>query len=146
MPTTTDTLAGYIKRYGWASEEHGEGLLVTGFRGSSGVFRIFVQLVKPWVTLVIMPFVPRPVPACRERFYRYVLRLNFDMNLTKIGADPDEDIALSVELPGQDVRYDDFSTALDILAYYANTYYPVLLSLARDPNYVPPAKLDGTAG
>ncbi len=145
LPTVAD-IAGYLERYGWSHEERGEDLLVTGFRGSSGVFRIFIQIADPWLLLAIVPFTPQPVPACRERFYRYVLRLNFEMNLPKIGADPDGDIVLTLELRAQDLRYEDLGAALDSLSYYADHYYQPLLNLGRDATYRPPDDLDIAEG
>jgi hypothetical protein len=135
------TVAGYLKQYGWRYEAHGDDLLVTGFRGKNGVFRVFIQITDPWISLTILPFVPRPVPACRERFYRYVLRLNFDMNLCKLGADEEEDISLGLQLHGEDLRFEDLGAGLDALAYYADGYYVALLSLARDPQFGPPIDL-----
>ncbi len=146
MQSTIEDIAGYVERYGWAYEARGDDLLVTGFRGKNGVFRIFVQLADPWLLLAIVPYVPPPTPACRERFYRYALRLNFEMNLPKIGADPDGDIALTLELRGEDLDYGDLGTALDSLAFYADRYYQPLLNLGRDPGYQPPENLDEQAG
>ncbi len=60
------------------------------------------------------------------------------MNLCKIGADADGDISLSLEVRAHDLRYEDFSTALQAIAYYADTLYPTLLNLARDPHFEPP--------
>ncbi|HEX9115711.1 MAG TPA: YbjN domain-containing protein [Anaerolineae bacterium] len=142
MLATIEDIAAYVERYGWRHEERGDGLLVTGFRGKNGVFRIFVQIAEPWLLLAIVPFVPQPTPPCRERFSRYALRLNFEMNLPKIGADPDGDVALTLELRGDDLRYEDLAAALDSLSFYADRYYQPLLNLGRDLRYQPPEALD----
>ena len=138
MPTTAEDIAGYVKRYGWPIEVRDSDIAVTGFRGRQSVFRVFVQIADPWVLLVVVPFVPAPAPNCRQRFYEYALRLNFAMNLCKLGIDDDGDFALSLELPVRDLRYEDLGAALDALAYYADTYHDPLLSLGRDTAYQPP--------
>jgi hypothetical protein len=76
MPVTIETIGQYLKQYGWEDKARDEQLLATGFRGKSAVFRISVQVADPWVVLAIAPYVPRPAPDCRDRFSRYVLRLN----------------------------------------------------------------------
>ncbi len=68
MLATSETIAGFLDRAGWRHEDHGEGLLAAGFRGKSGVFRVFLQLADPWLMMALIPFVPQPAPACRDRF------------------------------------------------------------------------------
>ncbi len=145
MLVTSETVAGFLDRAGWHHEDHGEGLQVAGFRGRSGAFRVFLQLADPWLMMAVIPFVPQPAPACRDRFYRYVLGLNFSMNLCKIGADADGDISLSLEVRAHDLRYEDFSAALQTISYYTDTLYEPLLNLARDPNFEPPEMDESSA-
>jgi hypothetical protein len=71
-----------------------------------------------------------------------VLRLNYEINLVKIGVDPEGDVALSVELRAADLRLEDFALALDALTFCADEYYLSLENLAQDPEYRPELALD----
>ena len=138
MPTLMEQVKQYLGQYGWTFEaKEEEQLLVTGFQGKTNTFRIFVYVGAPWVMLAIVPFVPHPLDECRERFWQAALRLNYELNLAKLGLDPDGDIALVIELRSEDLRYDEFATALDAISFYADEYYLPLTNLAVDPNYQP---------
>lgn len=137
MSVTMGTVEQYLKQYGWTYEKPQEQLVVTGFRGKADTFRVFVQVADPWVLLAIAPFVPQPAPECRDRFCRFLLRLNYEINLAKIGVDPDGDISLSIELRAEDLRFEDFAIALDALSAYADEYYLTLTNMACDPDYKP---------
>jgi len=139
---TTETIGGFLKQYGWEYETHEEGFLVTGFRGKTGSFRIFIQIADNWVILAIVPFTPAPVPECRDRLCRFLLRLNYEINLAKIGVDDEGDVALVVEMRSEDLRFEDIAEALDALSFYADEYYLPLANLATDPAYKPPHDFD----
>ena len=141
METTLETIQTFLKQYGWESESPEAGLVVTEFRGKTGVFRLFVQLVRDWVILVIVPFVPKPLQGCETRFLQALIRANYEMNLVKIGIDNEGDVALTVELPNSDPTYKNFALALDALSTYADLYYLPLSNLATDPSYHLPLEL-----
>lgn len=133
-----ERLRTFLEQYGWQYEQPGEGLIVTGFRGRTGVFRLFVQVTEGWVIVAIAPFVPQPEPECAGRLHRALLRLNYEMNLVKVGLDADEDVVLMAELPAEDLRYEDMARALDAITFSADSLYLPLANLATDPNYIFP--------
>lgn len=141
METTQETIQTFLKQYGWESESPEADLEVTEFRGKTGVFRLFIQLMQDWVILVIVPFVPRPIQGCETKFIKVLVRANYEMNMVKIGIDNQGDVALSVELPTSDTSYKTFALALDALSTYADLYYLPLANLATDPNYHLPQEL-----
>lgn len=136
-----ERLKTFLEQYGWQYEQPQEGLIVTGFRGRSGVFRLFLQATESWVVMAIAPFVPRPEPESAGRFYHALLRLNYEMNLAKVGLDADEDVVLMVELPAEDLRYEDVARALDVITFSADNLYLPLANLATNPNYVLPDEM-----
>jgi len=142
MPTTMETAGQWLQQYGWSYETPDETLIITGVRGKSSTFRIFVQPADRWLLLAIVPFVPKPAPPCRDRFSHSLLRLNYEINLAKIGVDPDGDVSLCVELPAEGIGFDAFASALDALCFYADEYYLTLANLAQDPAYQPAQDLD----
>lgn len=139
---TGEDLAAFLERYGWEYEQSGEGLIVTGFRGETGVFRLFIQEAEAWVIVAIAPFVPRPEPECLARLYTVLLRLNYEMNLVKIGLDTDDDVVLMLEIPAEALRYEDVARALDVITFSADSLYLPLANLATDPDYVLPEEIE----
>jgi hypothetical protein len=132
---TSETIQTFLTQYSWEYEVLEDNLLVTGFRGKANAFRIFVQVVDTWVILMIVPFVPRPTTECQARFWPFLLRLNYEMNLAKVGCDPEGDVMLSVEMRSPDLCFADFQEGLNVLSYYADVCYLPLTNLAVDPAY-----------
>lgn len=137
METSLQILEEYLKQYGWEYQISNDRLLVTGFRGLTGTFRVFIQNSENWVIFAISPFTPQPEPNCKDILSIFLLRLNDEMNLTKVSVDTDGDTVLSVEMRAEDLRIEDLSEALDALTYYADKYFLVLTNLAKDPAYIP---------
>ena len=133
-----EMLEGFLGEYGWEYDVLEGDLLVTGFRGQAAEFRVFIQPGDVWVILAIVPFVARPIVECQERFWPFLMRLNYEMNLAKASCDPEGDIVLSVELRATDLRFSDFQEGLDVLVYYADTCYLPLTNLAVDSTYTMP--------
>jgi len=139
---TTEIVSEFLKQYGWEYETDEEEFLVTGFRGETGTFRIFIQVDDAWVILAIVPFTPAPVSGCRDRLCRFLLRLNYEINLAKVGVDDEGDVVLLVEMRSEGLCFEDFAGALDALSFYADEYYLPLANLATDPDYEPPHDFD----
>ncbi|MDX9953468.1 MAG: YbjN domain-containing protein [Anaerolineae bacterium] len=144
MAIALATIEGFLKEYGWEYEIQ-DTVLATGFKGETNTFRLFIQPSEAWVLLAIVPFTPPPAPECVTRFFQQLARVNYELNLAKLSADADGDVALLSELPAPDLTFAQFSLALDALSYYADTYYLPLLNLAQDPTYVWPATMGESA-
>lgn len=142
MMATRETIGEFLAQYGWEYETPEENVLVTGFRGQSGSFRIFIEIADSWVFFAIVPFIPSPSPECRDRLCRSLLRLNYEFNLVKIGVNGDGDVALLVEMRADDLRFGDVAEALDALSFYTDEFYLSLASLATDPGYEPSQDFD----
>ena len=136
----TATLEAFLKKYGWDYDVQ-DAVITTGFKGETSAFRLFVQPTDTWVLLAIVPFTPQPTEDCAPRFYAQLARANYELNLARLGLDPDGDVALTLELPAVDLTYAQFALALDALCFYADAYYLPLLNLARDPAYSWPAEI-----
>jgi len=137
MTVTLNTLEEFLTNYGWDYDIQDE-VLVTGFKGESNTFRIFIQPTESWVLLAIVPFIPQPAPECTARFYQQLARINYELNLAKLCADVEGEVTLLTELPAPELTYTQFALALEGLCYYADAYYLPLLNLARDPEYLWP--------
>ena len=131
--TASETVKNFFEQYDWEYEVPEENLVVTGFRGKATSFRVFVQMADDWIIMAVVPFVHRPVRECRERFWPFLLRLNYEINWAKMSCDPEGDVVLSVEIRAPGLRFADFRDGLDVLSYYADACYLPLTNLAVDP-------------
>jgi hypothetical protein len=132
---TAETIQGYFEQYGWTYEQTAESDFRTGFRGDVSSFRILVRIADDWMYFSIAPFIVAPKDAgCERKLYKHLLNLNHEMNMAKFTVDSDGDIILTVELPSENLDYNEFSDALGALAYYADDNYAQGFILAHVPD------------
>ena len=138
MAVTAEMIESYFKRYEWNYERLDDTHFLTGFNSEvADIFTIYVTLTPNWVYFAISPFMGAPEdPACERELYKHLLRLSQEINMAKFAVDPDGDIALTVELPRENLDYSEFSDALGALSYYADETYLSVQSLATDPSAV----------
>ena len=120
-----DALGQYFEHYGergWSYEKLDESTLASGFKGTTRSFQFFVKIDAEWVYFVLVPFIKQPEAGYKSDQLRFLLRLNYEMNLVKSGIDEDGDAFLAVEFPVNDLDYEHFSMILDLLSYYADKY------------------------
>jgi hypothetical protein len=131
MSITIEDIELFFKSYGWECEKVDSTTIVSGFRGTNNLFSFFVKITDDWVFFMLTPFIRKP--EFSVKLHEYLLDLNYEMNLAKVGRDRDGDIFLAVEIATSDLDFDHFSEALDILSFYANTYYVQASNLAANP-------------
>ncbi|MFZ5917307.1 MAG: YbjN domain-containing protein [Chloroflexota bacterium] len=95
-------------------------------------FFIHLDLEQGWVYLTVNPFVPTPEPDCLDNVARHLARLNFDVTLAKFVIDDEGDVALTVELPIEDLALTHLATAITALGNAAGENYDEVLNLAQD--------------
>ena len=134
MAISPETIVSYFEQYGWSYEKIGESDFRTGFRGDVSVFRITVRVTDDWVYFSISPFIVAPQDAdCERKLYKHLLKLNHEINMAKFTIDDEGDVVLTVELPGKELDYSEFSDALGALSYYADDNYAQVFLLAHVP-------------
>lgn len=104
------------------------------FAAGEEQFEFFVNLdeEKGWVYFTINPFVPTPDPDCLDNLSRHLARLNYDVTMAKFVIDDEGDVALTVELPAEDLTYAHFATAVAALSNAAGDNYDEVLNLSQD--------------
>jgi len=133
MSVTAEIIDSYFEQYGWSyNREPDSNNWTTGFRGDVSSFRIFVKLTDNWIYFTIIPFIIAPKdPERTRRLNWHLLRLNREINMAKLCLDEDNDVVLTVELPGENLDYSEFSDALGALCYYADDAYLEMLNIAQ---------------
>jgi len=97
-------------------------------------FEFFVNLDEEegWVYFTINPFVPTPDLDCLDHLSRHLVRLNYDVTMAKFVIDDEGDVALTVELPIEDLVYAHFAAAVAALSNAAGESYDEVLNLSQD--------------
>ena len=122
----------FLAKDGWPFERVDDNTWRSGFRGDVNSFRFFVRLTDNWIFFTIVPFVVGPKhEASTLALYRYLLKLNREINMAKFAIDDDEDVVLTVELPTESLDDSEFKDALDALSYYADKHYLEVLNQAQ---------------
>ena len=101
-------------------------------------FEFFVNLDEEegWIYFTINPFVPSPDPECLDNLCRHLVRLNYDVTMAKFVIDDEDDVALMVELPAEDLAYSHFAAAIAALSKAAGENYDELSNLSQDATAV----------
>lgn len=104
------------------------------FTAGEEQFEFFVNLdeEKGWVYFTINPFVPTPDPDCLDNLSRHLARVNYDVTMAKFVIDDEGDVALTVELPAEDLTYTHFAAAVAALSNAAGENYDEVLNLSQD--------------
>ena len=134
MAGTSETIQSYFEQYGWSYEQPEDHRFLTGFKSDViDHFSILVTLTPNWIYFAIAPFVQAPQhPECECKLYKHLLRLCQEINLAKFSVDSDGDVILAVELPIEDLNYNEFSDAMGSLSYYADETFGEVNALATD--------------
>jgi hypothetical protein len=131
MSITFARVEELLTKDGWPCERADEQTLRSGFKGDKSEFPFYVRLSENWIFFTIVPFVATPKGERQAlSLYRHLLKLNRDMNLAKFALDDDGDVALSVELPTENLDDSEFKDALDALCFYADRHYLDVSKLA----------------
>ncbi len=108
-------------------------LWYTEFVAGGESFEFFVNLDEEgWIYFTINPFVPTPDSDCLDNLSRHLARLNYDVTMAKFVIDEEDDVALTVELPAEDLTYAHFAAAVTALVNAAGENYDEVLTLSRD--------------
>ena len=120
----SQTIESYLDHYGWAFRPVKQGQWLTGWQGAQHYFPLGVTVCDSWVTLTVKPFVAWHEGWNRTRdVAAYLLKLNHHCPMVKLALDETGDICLSISLLLVNLGYQDFSNAIGILGYYADSLY-----------------------
>jgi hypothetical protein len=136
---TGDTVDRYFREYGgpfervddmtWRSTFHGDAERVG--QPSRRHFSFRVRLHGAWIGFLISPYLVPAKEASVGALHERLLFLNHQMNMAKFALDETGQVALTVELPTENLDYSEFRDAIDALCYHADDLFEELSRLAR---------------
>lgn len=124
------TLARWLEQMQLAAVPHGAGTLRYVQPTAAGDIEVYLRRDENWLIASVVPFLATRGSNPFE-LSRWLLRMNHDMKQVKFAYDEDGDVALSVELPTENVDYSEFETALSALMRHAVQHKLALREAAR---------------
>ncbi|MBM4283521.1 MAG: hypothetical protein FJ137_23195 [Deltaproteobacteria bacterium] len=126
-------VARFFRRYGWRFDMLDDETFRTIFRGRVAAFVALVRVTEHWVVLTVNPFVRPPGAGFGAVALRLLASANHQENIVKLGLDDDDDVFVNVELPTEELGYEEFSAALTALSHSADRLIvPLLQAMAID--------------
>lgn len=134
-------LEKYLHDYGWSFNRAGAGVWYSGFRTERRSYPVRLVLDSSFLSLVVQPLVKMELDL--EAFPEvagYLLELNFQSYMARLGVDEIGDVVLSIDLINGAFGFDEFMTAMGVLGHYADHMYNEITQyLAQNFDYLPPS-------
>lgn len=133
---TAEVVELYIERYGWTFRRGGEGVWYSGWSGDHRSFPLTMKLTDTWLGFKVSPLFSLEIDwDCWPELSRFLLELNHECKLVKIGINARSEIAISFEFFSEEVTFDDFSDALGIIGHYAEILHEEISSWLNEIGY-----------
>ena len=117
-----DHLAQFLLDYDWAFAKLSEQTLASGFQTDSTSYDLDVHLIDEWVVLEIASLTDPLTEEQQLSISDLLLACNGEMIGSRFSLEPDGTVSLTLDLPRDDLTFDEFAEALDVLSEYAVTY------------------------
>ena len=125
------TLKDHLGKLGWSAKPHGERTLRTVHMTDEGEMVVYLRLHTNWFVASVVPFLATKGDNSLE-LDRWLLRMNRDMPLAKFAYDEDGDVAITVEMPTENLDFCEVKWALEELLTQATTHRATLRAAAEE--------------
>ena len=133
MRTSSEQIETYLTRYGWAFDTISSHQWLTGWQGRYKVYGLSISASLSMISMKVDRYWdPRIDWEERADLLRYVCDINAQTPMVKLGIEKDGTISLLLQLWGTDLSYKDFSQALGLIGYYADSLFEELTLKFRD--------------
>jgi hypothetical protein len=124
------TLTRTLSLLGWKPTKHGDRTLKVVHDSTEGELVVYVRLTDNWLLASVVPFLTTRGDNSFE-LSRWLLRMNRDMYQVKFAYDEDGDVVISVELPTENLDFNEIEKALRALVTHATEHRATLRQAAR---------------
>lgn len=125
------TLQEHLSKLGWSAKPYGERTFRTVHMTDEGEMVVYLRIHANWFVASVVPFLRTRGDNSFE-LGRWLLRMNRDMPLAKFAYDEDGDVAITVELPTENLDYCEVKWALEELLTQAIQHRKTLRSAAEE--------------
>ncbi len=110
--TGQQRILAFLAQLGWPQDVVAENVIRTKYDGYFGEVKVMVHNHDKGVMMAINPVIARPVEGWGVSVIRLVQTLSQEIYLIKVGIDKEGDIYLRVDLPVEELDYEQFSFVL----------------------------------
>jgi hypothetical protein len=121
---TSDIIETYLKRYGWSYHADGQSCWMTGWQSEARAYPLIISLNDTFVSLTVAPLMKLGLEwDAWPEIMRYILDLNHDCRMVKLGIDEFGDLTLSLYAFSGRLTYEEFADALGVVGHYAERVF-----------------------
>ncbi len=125
-------LQAHLEELGWSCQPHGAHTFRSVHMTDEGEMVIYIRVHANWFVASVIPFLATKGDNSFE-LSRWLLRMNRDMPLAKFAYDEDGDVAITIELPTENLDYCEVKWALEELLQEATKHRATLRAAAEGP-------------
>jgi hypothetical protein len=136
MTLSIKDLCDLFDRMGWHINKKDDNTIWCLFSGDKRDFMLGVYLNDQWVSFSIPNYLPHVPLEKRDSVGKVLLEANNKMRLTKFALLEDGEVILAADLPALvKINFDLFAVYVDVITYYANSFYDELYQLITGHPY-----------
>jgi hypothetical protein len=122
----------YLNKLNWKFERINESTIVSGFKGNTTSFTLYIYDADEWVILLTYANL-LPIPdEKRNEVINAITKLNFETPIVKFSCDDNSNIVVSVELYKNSINENSLEVSLDSLCSSAENLFDQLTDLQNN--------------
>ena len=133
---SAEKLETYLTEYGWHYHSMSDRRWITGWQSERRSYPLTIVLTDSWARFDVKPLLKVDLDWCSwPEALRYILELNHDSQLVKLGLDEFGEVSLSIQLFTHSFTYEAFSDAMGVLGHYADLLHDELSQKLAEIGY-----------
>ena len=123
----------FLEQLGWEHEEVSNNVVRTNYHGQFGVEKVMVNIYDEGLMIAINPVLQQPEGGWGPSVAQLIKILTNEIHLIRVGIDDDGDTFVKVDLPSDNLTFEEFVYVLINLCQVAEQLYvPILQANAYD--------------
>lgn len=110
--TLQQRIIGFLTDLAWTKEILADDVVRTKYDGFFGEVKILIHTHASGIMMAINPVIPKPERGWGQSVMRLLQTLSGEVHLIKVGVDKEGDIYLRVDLPQEELTFEQFSFVL----------------------------------
>lgn len=123
----------FLDQLGWSFESVSDSMLSTHYHGQFGIEKVMVHHLDDSLAVAINPVLQQPPGGWGPSVSQLIQILTNEIHLIRVGIDEDGDTFVKVELPTENLTFEEFVYVLINLCQVAEQLFvPILQANAYD--------------
>lgn len=124
---------GFLEQLGWVHDSMSQNIIRTQYDGRFGPVKVVIHTHVNGVMIAINPVINKPIQGWGPSVAKLIGLLNREIHLIRVGLDTEGDIFVRVDLPTNQLLFDEFVYVLFNICHVSEQLLvPVLQADAYD--------------